>query len=266
MYTALVSSQWHRNHRWHWGAPYLFSDGIYMMLRSTKHSPSPIVCYTLTTKVQLTTMIPATISILVAVAAAVVAFPLNPAKSNPVATLWTFRNETWIESLAVRANGNVLCTSLNRAAIYHLDPFKHTAETLHRFASTDGCLDIAETASDVFIVVTANVSLETHTAWPGSAKMWRVDVRAWEMVSNDPIHKFSSTLMGSYRDCLSLCRWSPTRPMSSCPTGLPLCRTIQALFSWPTLHKVLSDSSTQLLEIILWLSMMRYSSQQLRCP
>jgi streptogramin lyase len=111
------------------------------------------------------------------------ALALGRAHSNPVATLWTFPNETWIENLAVRANGHVLCTSLNRNAIYKVNPFDHITETLHQFSSTDGCLGIAETASDVFVIVTANVSLKTNTAWPGSAKIWRVDVRAWELVS-----------------------------------------------------------------------------------
>jgi hypothetical protein len=126
------------------------------------------------------------VAIIAALVAAVVALPLDPSTSNPVTTLWTFSNETWIENLAVRADGNVLCTSLNRAAVYQVDPFKHVAETLHHFVSTDGCLGIAESASDVFIVVTANVSLKTNTAWPGSTKIWRVDVRAWELVSRCP--------------------------------------------------------------------------------
>ena len=151
-------------------------------------------------------MIPAIVLLLVSLTTAIAALPLDPAKSNPVATLWTFPNETWIENLAVRANGNTLCTSLNRAAIYQVDPFKHVAETLHQFASTDGCLRIAETSSNVFVVVTANVSLETNTAWPGSAKIWRVDVRAWELVSHYLVHKWNLLLMHSCRDCLSLCR------------------------------------------------------------
>lgn len=124
-------------------------------------------------------------TVLTALIATIAALPLYLTKSNPVATLWTFPNETWIENLAVRANGNVLCTSLNRAAIYQVDPFRHFAETLHQFASSDDCLGIAETASDVFIVMTANVSLKTNTAWPGSAKIWRVDVKAWELVTNN---------------------------------------------------------------------------------
>jgi len=156
--------------------------------------------------IQLAAMILPIFLRLVTLAAAGAVLPLDPAKSNPVATLWTFPNETWIENLAVRANGNVLCTSLNRAAIYQVDPFKHIAETLHQFANTDGCLGIAETASDVFVVVTANVSLKTNTAWPGSAKIWRVDVRAWELVSNCLPRERTSMLMHSCRDCPSLCR------------------------------------------------------------
>jgi hypothetical protein len=71
-------------------------------------------------------MIPGIVLLLSTFAAAVTALPLDPANGSPVATLWTFSNETWIENLAVRANGNVLCTSLNRAAIYQVDPFKST--------------------------------------------------------------------------------------------------------------------------------------------
>lgn len=155
-------------------------------------------------------MIPTIFLVLLTLAAVVAARPLDPARSNAVATLWTFPNETWIENLAVRGNGNVLCSSLNRAAIYQVDAFRHVAETLHQFARTDGCLGITETVSDIFIVVTANVSLKTNTAWPGSAKVWRVDVRAWELVSNDLIQRCDSLLMGGFRDCLSLCHWSQT--------------------------------------------------------
>ncbi|KAM0712618.1 hypothetical protein Q7P35_000064 [Cladosporium inversicolor] len=93
--------------------------------------------------------------------------------------------------LTVRANGNVLCTSLNRAAIYQVDPFKRFAETLHQFAGTDGCLGIAETSIDIFFVVTANVNLKTNTAWPGSAKIWRVDVRAWELGLPKPVSQIA---------------------------------------------------------------------------
>lgn len=79
--------------------------------------------------------------------------PLGSANGNAVATLWAFPNETWIENLAVRANGAVLCTSLNRAAIYAVDLFSHVADTVYQFQSTEGVLGIAEISNDVFIAI-----------------------------------------------------------------------------------------------------------------
>ena len=110
------------------------------------------------------------------------ALPLGHDNRNAVAVVWTFPNETWIENLAIRSNGAALCTSINRAAIYQIDPFNHVATTVHQFARTDGTLGIAEIENDVFVVVSANISLDTNTAWPGSAKIWRVDMAAWSLV------------------------------------------------------------------------------------
>ena len=109
--------------------------------------------------------------------------PLGDGKGNAVATLWTFPNETWIENLAVRSNGKLLCTSLSRAAIYEVDPFGHLADLVHQFLPTEGVLGISETDADVFVAVTANISLETNTAWPGSAKMWKVEFGRAKAVS-----------------------------------------------------------------------------------
>ncbi|KAF2228595.1 hypothetical protein EV356DRAFT_433840, partial [Viridothelium virens] len=94
--------------------------------------------------------------------------------------LWTFPNETWIENLAVRHTGEILCTSLNRAALYSINPFSHIASTVHQFEAGDGLLGIAEIDFDVFVVASANVSLTTSTAEEGSAKMWKVDFRQLE--------------------------------------------------------------------------------------
>lgn len=108
------------------------------------------------------------------------ALPFAP--SDAVATIWTFPNETWIENLAVRQNGAVLCTSINRAAIYQVDPFAHIATTVHQFDSKDSVLGIAEIENDVFVAVTSTVDLATNEAKKGSAKIWRVDLGAWSLV------------------------------------------------------------------------------------
>ncbi|MCJ1385735.1 hypothetical protein MMC17_008858 [Xylographa soralifera] len=101
--------------------------------------------------------------------------------------IWTFENETWIENLAVRQNGEVLCTSLSRAALYLVNPFEHVASLVHQFEPTEGLLGISEIDNDVFVVASANVSLATSEAYPGSAKMWKVDMVAWTLGQPDVV-------------------------------------------------------------------------------
>ena len=101
---------------------------------------------------------------------------------NAVGTIWTFANETWIENVATRQNGMLLCTSLNRFAVYQVDPFGHTAVVVHQFDSGEGVLGITEVQNDIWIVATSNVNLTTSTAKPGSAKIWRLDMGAWSVV------------------------------------------------------------------------------------
>ena len=104
------------------------------------------------------------------------------AADSAVGTVWTFDNLTWIENLAVRQNGEIICSSLNRAALYLVNPFAHKAFLIHQFEATDGALGIAEVQNDVFVVVTANISTATTTVWPGSAKIWRVNMTAYALV------------------------------------------------------------------------------------
>ena len=101
---------------------------------------------------------------------------------SAVSVIWTFPNETWIENIAVRQNGAVLCTSLNRDAVYQVDPFAHVATTVHHFGADNGVLGIAEIANDTFVVATASVDLATTATEPGSAKMWSIDMAAWSLV------------------------------------------------------------------------------------
>lgn len=104
------------------------------------------------------------------------------AGDNAVGSIWTFPNETWIENLAARENGMLLCTSLNRFAVYQVDPFGHTAVVVHQFESAEGVLGITEVQNDIWIVATSNVNLTTSTAEPGSAKIWKLDMGAWSVV------------------------------------------------------------------------------------
>ncbi|KAI7265938.1 hypothetical protein KC343_g2452 [Hortaea werneckii] len=114
------------------------------------------------------------------------------AGDNAVGTIWTFANETWIENLATRQNGMLLCTSLNRFAVYQVDPFGHTAAVVHQFDSGEGVLGITEVQNDIWIVATSNVNLTTSTAKPGSAKIWRLDMGAWSVGAKDPVKLINS--------------------------------------------------------------------------
>lgn len=103
---------------------------------------------------------------------------------NAVGVVWTFPNETWIENLAVRQNGEILATSLSRNAVYLVDPFEHTATTVHQFGPGNGVLGIAEIENDIFALATADINLKTSSATKGSNKIWRLDMTAWNLVSS----------------------------------------------------------------------------------
>ncbi|KAK3650484.1 hypothetical protein LTR56_006189 [Elasticomyces elasticus] len=94
----------------------------------------------------------------------------NPG-DNAIGDIWTFENETWFESLAVRFNGDILCTSLNGAKAYLVNTFGRIAILVHKFAATDNAFGITEIGHDVFAVLTANFSMGTGIVWPGSAKI-----------------------------------------------------------------------------------------------
>jgi hypothetical protein len=102
---------------------------------------------------------------------------------SAVGVIWTFPNGTWIENLAIRQNGEIVCTSLTTAVLYLVNPFQHTAKLVHQFSSDEDLLGITEIENDVFAVVSANISFKTSTATPGSANLWRVDIGAWARVS-----------------------------------------------------------------------------------
>lgn len=97
--------------------------------------------------------------------------------------VWTFDNNTWIENIAVRSNGAILATSIDRHTLYSVDPFAHTANTVHTFAPTDRLLGITEIEDDVFIISSANESIATNEASPGSSKLWKIDMAAHDQVS-----------------------------------------------------------------------------------
>jgi hypothetical protein len=72
---------------------------------------------------------------------------------------------------------------LSGYAVYLINAFEHTAYTVHQFGAADSVLDITETEIDVIFIVTADVNMKTSTATKGSARIYKLNMTAWESVS-----------------------------------------------------------------------------------
>ena len=101
-----------------------------------------------------------------------------------VRSIFQFPDETWVENLAVRANGKILVTLISAPEVWEVDPFATptTAELVYRFPDAISLLGIAEYAPDVFAVNVGNWSDVTATFEAGSWSVWSLDMRehGWE--------------------------------------------------------------------------------------
>lgn len=96
-----------------------------------------------------------------------------------ITTIHDFPLGTWVENLAVRANGQILATLLTTPQVYQVDPdpsSAHPATLAHTFPSTHGCLGITELRPDIFYVVTSNFSISTGNTAPGSYSVWELNM------------------------------------------------------------------------------------------
>lgn len=94
--------------------------------------------------------------------------------------VYQFPNETWVENLAVRANGKILVTLISAPEVWEVDPFATptTAELIYHFPDAISCAGIAEYAPDFFAVNVGNFSYETGTYEVGSYSVWSIDMRS----------------------------------------------------------------------------------------
>ena len=101
-----------------------------------------------------------------------------------VRTVYQFPNGTWLENIAVRANGQLLVSLLTTPELYQIDPTTTEVPTLiHRFPGT-GTLGIAEITPDVFAVAAGNVTVTATT--PGTYSVWKVDMRTFNASNSSP--------------------------------------------------------------------------------
>lgn len=95
-----------------------------------------------------------------------------------VRTVFEFPNNTWVENIAVRSNGDLLVTLINHPELHLINPFDHGNTTLvSTFPDAIGLWGIAEFQPDQFAVVVGNWSDVTLTTTPHSYSIWKVDMR-----------------------------------------------------------------------------------------
>jgi len=102
----------------------------------------------------------------------------SPTPQHGIAeTKHQFPNETWVENLAVRSNGNILVTLLSSPEVWQIDPVHGTAELVHHFPQALSVLGITELQPDVFIVAVGNITLPAIASVPGSYSAWKIDMQ-----------------------------------------------------------------------------------------
>jgi hypothetical protein len=95
---------------------------------------------------------------------------------------------TWIENLAVRANGNILAVSNTSPILREFDPDTNNILFVHDFSACGNALQgITKVISDVFAVdvLTCDI-VGTQTCTPGSGSVWRVDFRNCKSLNDLP--------------------------------------------------------------------------------
>ncbi|KAH7137745.1 hypothetical protein EDB81DRAFT_656164 [Dactylonectria macrodidyma] len=96
---------------------------------------------------------------------------------NQARTVFQFSNGTWVENIAVRRNGDLLVTLIDRPELYQINSLHGNAKLVEDFqqANALSLLGITEMAPDVFIVIAGNFSVSRSMSDPKSYSIWGID-------------------------------------------------------------------------------------------
>lgn len=120
-----------------------------------------------------------------AIAAATPDFSPRKAETR---TMYQFPNNTYVENLAIRPNGQILANLLTSPQVWLFDPeLPERAVLVHEFPSVLGLSAIVEYQPDVFAIAGGNVSLSTGEAVVGSWSIWSLGLGGLNISSNDSI-------------------------------------------------------------------------------
>ncbi|KAL8669688.1 MAG: hypothetical protein Q9168_005730 [Polycauliona sp. 1 TL-2023] len=108
--------------------------------------------------------------------AAAVATADQGSRAQAVDVVHQFPNNTWLENLAVRSNGQVLVTVLTTPDLYQVNPSNGKATLIHRFTNHLSLFGIAELGNDIFYVIAGNYSQPMSTNTVGAWDVYRVNM------------------------------------------------------------------------------------------
>ena len=94
-----------------------------------------------------------------------------------VKLIYQFTDQTKLENLAARSNGQILLTPVSDPIVYSIDPTQSHPKprVVHKFPNCTGMTGIVEAAPDVFVVIAGNWSTATFKSTPGSFTVWSID-------------------------------------------------------------------------------------------
>jgi sugar lactone lactonase YvrE len=99
-----------------------------------------------------------------------------------------FPNETWVENLYIRSNGDIIATVLSSSDLYLIDPFKDSKDNavlLDSFPGFMGLAGITEIKPNVYAVIAGNWSDVIFATTPGSYSVWEVDLTYYKNKGKD---------------------------------------------------------------------------------
>lgn len=111
---------------------------------------------------------------------------LDKSDLHPTRLIYEFPNRTWVENLAIRANGQILVTILSSPELYLIDPFKGMAVLVHTFPYALSLFPVTEVTPDIFVVSSSNYTISSNFSQsglvnPNSTIAWCLDLRGVSM-------------------------------------------------------------------------------------
>jgi hypothetical protein len=90
----------------------------------------------------------------------------------PTKIVYQFLNDTWIESIKARSNGDLLLSDFITHELYSLNPSSSSPPKLiHTFTGVTNTAGLTEVTPDVFAIITGNLT-SNLTAIPKSFSIW----------------------------------------------------------------------------------------------